>query len=591
MIAPPSNLGVDEAAAWLTANDPRFAIEAAVIRGRSQRVFANAPRHVGALLDAARTVRPDGAALVYENERWSHEAMRGDVARLANALIGPLGVRPGDHVAIASRNFPELALLILAVAAAGATAAPLNAWWTGEELAFALRDCGARLCFADGPRLARLAPHADALGLDLIGFRDAPDPARFAALMAGAAADMPDVEIDRDADFAVMYSSGSTGRPKGVVQTHRGAVTAAWSFHMSRVMAPLLRGYAAPAAPVPQSWLIITPLFHVTALQANLLPGLLAGARVTLMRKWDADDAIRLIDAEGVTRISGVPTQTADLAERVAALGVSLPTLDIISGGGAKRPGAQVAQIEAAFPGRSPATGWGMTETNALGITLVGADYLAHPDAAGRLMPPLQEMRIIAEDGADVAHGAVGELLLRGPNVMRCYLNRPEETAEALRGGWMHTGDLARIGPGGFVYFVDRKKALIIRGGENISCAEVEEALHHHPAVAEAAAFSIPHARLGEVVAAAIRLKDGAHASDGDILAHLGARLAAFKLPERLWRMTGALPRGATDKIDRKSIRAACLADDADAGADAACLAPPSPPRGASPAHRDETPA
>ena len=199
-----------------------------------------------------------------------------------------------------------------------------------------------------------------------------------------------------------------------------------------------------------------------------------------------------------------------------------------------------------------------MTETNSLGILLSGPEYVDNPEAAGRLTPPLQEMRIVDAAGKEVPTGEVGELTVRSPANMRGYLNLPEETRATLKDGWLYTGDLARVEESGLIYIVDRKKSIIIRGGENISCLEVEGALHQHPAIAEACVFPVPDERLGETVGAAVYLHEDSQADQADISAFLKQRLAAFKVPDRVWFWHDPLPRGGTDKLDRKTLQRLC---------------------------------
>jgi len=538
----------------VVATDPRFRLGEAVIRGGRYRVFVDAPSHLRALLDRMRDTYGDRDALVYEGERWSFPDLCRDVARTANALRDEFGLARGDRVGVAMRNYPEMAILILAAAVSGVVVVPMNAWWSAPELSQAVRECDMRVVFADGPRAERLA----GAGVPIVGVRDAGTGLRHTDVLTRAADTWPDVAIQPDDDFAVLYSSGSTGHPKGVVQTHRNAITSVWSWAAARAVAAELNG-AQPASRYAPSWLIVSPLFHVTALNANLLQGISSGARLTLMYRWDVDDAIRLIRRETITRVNGVPTQTADLAEAVAARGLQFDHLEAVSGGGAQRPAAQVRRLKEVFPSAAPGIGWGMTETASLGITLTGADYIAAPEAAGRLTPPVQEARIVDAEGRDVPQGEVGELLIRSPSVMRGYLNAPEATAEVLRDGWLHTGDLARIGENGLYYLVDRKKSIVIRGGENVSCLEVEHVLHDHPDVAEACVFSMPHPRLGETVAAAIHARPGTAPTEAAIAAFAADRLAHFKCPERLWLFDRPLARGATGKIDRVAIRRACL--------------------------------
>ena len=549
----------DEAAAHLVRTDPRFEVTETVIRGVRYRVFRNAPPHLRGLLQQARSVYDGGDVLVYRDERWSYSRFCSEVCRVANALARDQGVRQGDRVAIAMRNFPELPILILAVNALGAVAVPMNAWWSESELTYAIEDCGARIVFADGPRHVLIARYAARQGLQLFAVRDAEGECSYAELRDGDAGEQwPEAAIDPDADFAVLYSSGSTDRPKGVVLTHRGAISTVYSWLLMRAMTPLVDG-AVPPSGRPLSWLIATPLFHVTALHAVFLQGLVNGAKLSLLYKWDAEEAIRVIKAEQVTRFVGVPTQSMDLLEAAARLGERLETLESIGAGGAKRPAVQVAQLAKAFPQAAVSTGWGMTETNSLGITLGGPEYLSNPGTAGRLQPPLQDMRIVDPDGNPLPPGEVGELLVKSPANMRCYLNQPEATAATLQDGWLHTGDLARVEENGLITIVDRMKSIIIRGGENIACLDVEDALHQHPAVAEACAFPVPDERLGEIVGAAVQPKADSLLTGRELVDFLSERVARFKIPERIWFRDQPLPRGGTDKLDRRAVRTECL--------------------------------
>lgn len=555
----------EEAVRHVLATEPMFAVVPTDIRGVTYRAFQNIPPSVPALMAASRARHGDGAweYLVYEGERLSYDDFCASVNRMAQAMHSTLGLGQGDRIAIAMRNYPELLMMVLAISSIGGTVVFVNAWWTSEELDYALRDSEAKVVFADKARVERLLPLQAELGLTIVGCRDGEDMGdhSFTALRDSApSATAPQVQIDPDDDFAVMYSSGTTGHPKGVVQTHRSALNAVFSWLLQAVIAPLIDPPEADApAPPRPSALVVTPLFHVTATHPLFLLSMPAGAKITLMHRWDAAEAVRLIKEGEITRFLGVPTQSAELMEAARAMGETLPTLDYIGAGGAKRPAAQVAQIAETFPNAGIATGWGMTETNALGIGLIGDDYKARPEAAGKLHPPVQELRFLDDEGQDVPVGTLGEITVKSPANMRCYLNKPEATAEAMQDGWLRTGDLGVIDEEGFVTILDRKKNIIIRGGENIACLDVEGALHRIPDVLEACAFSVPDARLGEAVGAVVHLRDGAMLDHGQMAAALTGHLAKFKIPAHLWSQHTALARGATDKIDRRALRTACL--------------------------------
>lgn len=556
----------EEAVGLVTSTDPAFALTKAEIRGTTYTVFQNIPPTVPALMAAsrARQAEAGGDYVLYEGERLSYPTFCDHVRRMAQVLQSDLGLGQGARVAIAMRNYPELLILTLAIASIGGVTVFVNAWWTTEELDYALRDSEARVVFADGPRLARIQPLAEALALTLVGVRDGAGMTAHAYTRLRDAADagaFVQPVIDTDDDFAIMYSSGTTGKPKGVVQTHRNAVNAVFSWLMQSVVAPLVTPPEPDAPPPPRpSALVVTPLFHVTATHPLFLLSMPAGAQITLMRKWDAREAVRLIREEKITRFLGVPTQSAELMQAARALGETLETLDYIGAGGAKRPGAQVAQLAETFPKAGIATGWGMTETSALGIGAIGDDYKTRPETAGRLHPPVQELRILDDAGNEVPVGEIGEITVKSPANMRCYLNKPEATADVLRDGWLRTGDLGRIDAEGYVTILDRKKNIIIRGGENIACLDVEGALHRHADVIEACAFSVPDDRLGEIVGAAIQTRGGVDIPQADMAAFLSRHIAPFKIPQHLWCQPGPLSRGATDKIDRRAIRLACLA-------------------------------
>lgn len=559
---------INNAVAELISTNEMFAVKTASIRGINYPVFKNAPQNLCEMLLRGFSLHDDGKAeyLVYQSERWSYDAFCKDIKKTAWHLQNEFSVKKGTSIAIAMRNYPEFLILVMAISALGAKVVFLNAWWTTKELKYALEDSSAKLVFADGPRTKSIEPLVQDLNLQLIAVREAEAfwPTRFSDFLKNTTpAKWPEVNIDPDDDFSIMYSSGTTGHPKGVVLTHRGAINAVYTWLMQSAIAQkidLAESVEKPP-PVKPSVLIVTPLFHVTATHPMFLLSLAAGAKICLMHKWDAKTAVRIIRDEKVTRFLGVPTQSAELMTAAHEMSEPLDTLDFLGSGGAKRPAAQVAQLHRAFPTAQLATGWGMTETNAVGIGLIGNEYLDHPGAAGRLHPPLQEIKFLGENGEEVSTGEIGEITVKSVCNMRGYLNQADATKDVLTDGWLKTGDLGVIDANGIITIVDRKKNIVIRGGENIACLDVEGALHQHPCVLEACVFSLPDDRLGEIVGAGVQIQKESSVTSNELQDFLLQHIAHFKIPQHIWLQIEPLPRGATDKIDRRGLQQRCLSD------------------------------
>lgn len=560
--AAPFDQGLLAATAFrLIAEDPRFKVGEAEIRGNVYRVFENAPPSLRELFAYAAATHGDREFMTFDHEgreALSFKETWARACRFARALETELGVKKGDYVAIAMRNFPEWCVAYMAIVSLGAVVVPLNAWWKAHELEYGLENSGARIVVADRRRLEYLAPLKTKLDLTLILAREEGEGAdyRFDELIAGVSdASQPQTEIHPEDDFAIVYTSGSTGDPKGVVLTHRSAISAlmSWSF-----VAAILRDMAGGVSPFGENpgILLAIPLFHVTGSHAIFLMSFLVGRRMAIMYRWDAKEAVDIINREQLTNFVGVPSQSFELMQ--AAGDDGLPSLLDIGSGGAKRPAEHVKQLAAKFSG-NPSSGYGLSETNALGCIISRGDYQLRPDSTGKPVPPLTDIKIM-KDGAEAPRGEVGEVWIRTPANFRGYHNMPEETEKALTpDGWFRTGDLGKMDAENFLYIVDRIKDLIIRGGENVSCLEVENRVYEHGDIAEAVVFSVPDKVLGERVGLVFYPKKGASIDPHELRAFIAEALAQFKVPERIWVSPAPLPRLGTAKFDKLTVKKIAL--------------------------------
>ena len=534
-----------------------FEVAEAASGGTTLQVFTHTPPSLRTVWELS-ALHGDAPYLVYDDDRWTFAEAHAVVGRVARHLVAGLGVAKGDRVAIAMRNYPEWAFAMWASTAVGAVVVPLNAWWTGPELAYGLGHSGATVLFADGERLERLTPHLDETAVRTVV------AVRTDAVPAGALRwedfgvdgdGLPSVDIGPDDDCTIMYTSGTTGRPKGAVGTHRNITSHLMNaIYNAAQTAAAATPSAAPAPPL--STLLTFPLFHVGGFHSFLLPYTAAGGKVVLMYKWDAARALDLVEREQVTAIGGVPTTMFELLDEARRQGRSMGTLANMGSGATLVPPALVQRIDEQLASQAaPGNGYGLTETSGAAVANLGADYLTRPESVGRPISPVMELRIADPDGRPVATGEVGEILIKGPTVIRGYYANPEATAAAISDGWFHTGDAGRLDADGFLYVVDRLNDMIIRGGENIYAAEVEAAIYEHPDVTEAAIIGVTHERLGEEVAAVVRLREGASVDAEGIQAHVAARLAAFKVPTVVQIVHETLPRNAAGKVLKRELR------------------------------------
>lgn len=559
----PQRAVIEHIARQVTEAEEVLNIAETDVLGTRQLAYVNAPADLRFLLLKAME-HSDKTAVVFENQRWTFADLVARSVAVANTLIDRHGVTPGTRVALAMRNSPEWMACFLGVIAAGGVIVPLNGWWTSEEMAFGLEDSGAKVVIAGARQIERVRPHADRLGLTLIAGRGEIDGVAdtFDSMVAASAGKAPpELVIDTDSDFAIFYTSGSTGKPKGAQLTHRGAVTTVLSFALLGAALKLANGDEDFVDGDP-GVLVCLPLFHCTGSHAVFMMSLFAGRKMALMRKWDAGEAVEIIQAEKLTDMVGVPTMSHELTLEAERRGVVLETLQSMGTGGAKRPEAHVEKINEVFPQAWSSSGYGLTETNALGTYNGLGEYQAKPGSCGAPLPAVTFIKTVDEAGNETPTGEPGEVWIKSPAVFRGYLNQPEATADVLtEDRWFKTGDVGVIDDDGFLFIVDRIKDMLLRGGENISCLEVEGALAHHPDILEAAVIGIPDERLGERVGAAILVRPGATVSDEDLKAFLKPHLAPFKIPDHVWRMDGPLPRGGTSKIDKPGLRKMLLTE------------------------------
>lgn len=558
-----------EAIARLTAAGAPFEITDARVAGVTLPVYRHAPPNLRAVFESACASFASREFLIYDDERLTYHQTADEVARLA-VLLTERGVTKGDRVCIGMRNYPEWVIGFWACQCLGAIAVTLNAWWTADELQYALVDSGAVAALLDGERWERLQDlRPDSLVTVLVtradpGSLGTAEPWQSALSHIPAGVALPDVDIAPDDPATMLYTSGTTGRSKGAVGSHRNHITNLLNTRLGAAIAQEVLGLTvagqpsdtnAATTPPPQGASLQTfPFFHIGGL-SGLYIGTALGSKLVMMYRWDAGLALDLIEREGITGMAGVPTVVRALLERASERGTNLASLAGISSGGAPVPPDLIERIGSQFQARvQPGNGYGLTETTSAIISNGGADYFAHPDSVGRPVP-VATIRIVDDAGNDVGEGEIGELWVRGPNVVGGYWNRPDATAEAFTEGWFHTGDLGYRSADGFYYVVDRKKDVVIRGGENVYCGEVEATLFTHPAVADVAIIGLPHRELGEEVAAVVQLREANGATVAELQAHVAARLARFKVPTKVLFLNEPLPRTATGKVLKRELK------------------------------------
>jgi long-chain acyl-CoA synthetase len=552
----------DEALAALTGPGAPFEQVELEVGGVPTTVFASAPPSLRDLLVSGRA-HGERDFLVFADERYTFEDHFGIVAGLARWMADEHGVGKGDRVAIGMRNYPQWVMAFWAAQALGAVAVTLNAWWTAPELRYALEDSGARLVVVDGEREERMAEMLDELGLPSLVVRPTGDLRPGASSWDDVFARLdlspvlPEVEIDPDDPATIIYTSGTTGLPKGALASQRN--------HVSNFLAVALGGAVdrmtspppdvPPPDPLPPASLQTYPFFHIGGLSMiYLATGF--GQKVVLQYRWDLVEALDLIEREQITSMAAVPTILRQILDAPDLDSRDLSSLATLGSGGAPVPPDLVPRAEERFGAKvSSSNGYGLTETTGGATGNRGADYVARPSSVGRPMVGMRLQVVDPGTGAVLPEGQIGELWFQGATIVSGYWNKPEATAEAFTDGWFHTGDLGYVDDEGFVYVVDRLKDVVIRGGENVYCAEVEAVLFEHPAVGDVAVIGMPHRELGEQVAAVVEPRPGVGVTADELQDHVRGRLAHFKVPEIVVFRDEPLPRTATGKVLKRDLR------------------------------------
>ena len=548
-----------EALAAEMSKEGMFELQKKTIRGNEYNVFVNVPQNLYEYFQFA-LIHGEWEFLAYEDESYKYQEVLNNAAGLAHVLVDKYGLKKGDAVAFSMRNYPEWIYSYMAVTSIGCVAVPLNSWWQGEELDYGITHSEAKVFIGDDERLQRLEGFVE--NTPRISVRcqtnDFTNTVAFEELVKPKES-FPQVEIDPEDDASIMYTSGSTGYPKGVVTTHRSIINTpvAWAFLAT--MASQLESDGGETFVQAESpcTLAAVPLFHVTGSHSNFLLSLVSATRIVLMYKWDPLKAIQLIEKYRVTSFSGVPTMTQDIITASEANpDTDVSSLVSLGGGGAARPPEQIKSQEKNHPTKIAGVGYGLTETNAAGTNASGKLLYDKPDTAGFPTPLIHKLKIIDEEGKEVSTGETGEVCIKSASNFRCYLKNEEATTEALDSkGWFRSGDVGCLDEDGFLYIKDRIKDIVIRGGENIACLEIEAILSEHPAVLEASVFGVPDERLGENLATRIALKPGKTATETEISSFLEEKIAKFKIPSYVWFQEEELPRIASGKTAKKQMR------------------------------------
>ncbi|MBL0001009.1 MAG: acyl--CoA ligase [Sphingomonadales bacterium] len=556
------DLRLEKATAELTSADGPMPLTTFRQHGVDLPMIAAAPPALTHYFAYFSAQHGETTFLVDGEERLSYAQTYAAARKVAGALIEGYAVRRGDRIGIAMRNAPSCVVLYMAILMAGGCATLLNGWWQGAELAAGIDDVEASIVFVDAPRAKRLeeAGYKGNARIVTLDIAQLIDQAMAPLLASGGGADTPLPEITGDDLATILFTSGSTGQSKGAFSTHRAVIQGTFNYIVQALVMLRLAtedGTIGPDRP-PHASLLTVPLFHVTGEVPIMLVSFAIGRKIVMMPKWNAVTAMELIQREKITNFTGVPLMSFELLTHPDRHKYDLSSLQGLAGGGAPRPVDHVRRLVEEFPTAPPALGYGLTETNAIGAGIFSTNYLEKPNSTGAPSKPLVDLAILDDAGKSVPQGERGEVSIRSVALFSGYWNRPDATADCMTSdGYFRTGDIGYLDADNYLFIVDRKKDIIIRGGENISCQEVEAEIYKHPAVAEACVFGLPDERLGEVVGAVVFCHPGQSVTSDALSDFLKSQLAAFKLPQQIWIADDPLPRLGTEKIDKVALRKA----------------------------------
>lgn len=539
----------------------QFELTTRQVRGVDYPVFKNAPASLRELYQGALKDTADNTFLVYESSRYTFSDA-WLIAERVQAGLHDLGVKPGDRVGIAMRNYPEWVFAYMAITSMGAVVVAMNAWWTGEEMVYGIKDSGLTTLFVDQERFQNISPYLEELSINVVTVRMdhkiGRGVHRWFELTASRTV-VPETAIEPDQAAMILYTSGSTAKPKGVVSSHTAIIHSLLGWEASAALARAEAGREPRPASMQPSMILTVPLFHVTGLNGQLLPSFRNGRKCVGMYKWDAEKALAIIEKEKVTHFSGVPTMAYELVNSPNFDKYDISSLRSIGGGGAAMTPRHSKRIKERTSTRASAA-YGMTETNGLAASNAGDNLTNRPTSCGRALPPLVNIAIVDEKGNQLPAGETGEITIKGIMNFSEYWGKPDDTAETIVDGWIQTGDIGHIDEEGYVFITDRQKDMIIRGGENIGCQEVEATIYDHPDVTECVVFGVPDDRLGETVAAVVMKRADSLLTVGDVQSYVSDRLARFKVPQYVSIVDQQLPRTASGKLFKRGIKDSFLA-------------------------------